>query len=255
MFCDKPILCRELVNMNYITNSLIPYLFISLCIVSGISLGATPSPRPAQFSDSANSLQNLIKFPKINGDVNLTLHCEAVVLEDGRFGPISCSGMTEEKLPFWEAISEANYIAQIVPAKLRNVSRAVRFIFSLNFVKQGGATIITALPNHGLNVAELGLDYSAAQPVLRRRYSRYLKGCSGRNGHFIEVHIDTNGEPSNPTLILSATDNKCNDDAIKFVEEKEYIPAFKGKSPVASKLLLQFRPYHIRYPILYSGAD
>lgn len=137
----------------------------SLVLACNASLGAD-SPLQfthANFVAGTKSMQNLIEFPDVDGDVDVTVTCTAHATVKGRLRDARCSSPTDPGLRFTMAVSRRFKSTRITPAFVSGKTEEVDFQFSVIFKKIGESETISVYPHNMKNADRLGLDYIGAQ--------------------------------------------------------------------------------------------
>ena len=132
----------------------------------------------AQFIDGENSLQNLIEFPAVDGDVSKTIFCESRVYKSGKLRRTLCPASSKSDRYFIEAIETAAMEARVTPATLNGKAKRTSILYSVMFVRQGGVEAIGVYPNWGHDVEKYGPDYESAQRYDRGKLASQCKPAS-----------------------------------------------------------------------------
>ncbi len=117
----------------------------------------------ANFVSGDKSMQNLIDFPDVDTDVDVTVSCTAHATAKGRLNDAHCSSANDPNLKFTMAISRRFKSARLTPAMVNGKTEEVDFQFSVIFKKEGESETISVYPHNMKNVDRLGLDYIGAQ--------------------------------------------------------------------------------------------
>ena len=139
--------------------------FCSLALACNASLGADSALQftHANFVSGEKSMQNLVEFPEVDGDVDVTVTCTAHATAKGRLRDARCSSPTDPGLKFTMAVSRRFRSARLTPAFVNGKAEEVDFQFSVIFQRTGESETISVYPHNMKNVDRLGLDYIGAQ--------------------------------------------------------------------------------------------
>ena len=189
--------------------------------------GGIPTFTHAKFVEGDRSLMNLIEFPDIDFDVEITLMCNGHASAKGRLKLGKCSSPGDPDLLFTMSVSRVFNSLRMVPATVNGRAEEVDFQFVVIFEKAGEAESIDIYPNNQKNVDRLGLDYISAQ-----RYSPHdLPGrCAGwrQDDLLIEAAIvEENGRPRDVNVMSASVGipNSCRKGIISQLEDARWIPA------------------------------
>jgi hypothetical protein len=141
-------------------------VILALLFFSGSASLAAEGPLQfthANFVVGEKSMQNLIEFPDIVSDVDVTITCTAHATAKGRLKNARCSSPTDPDLKFTMAVSRKFRSARVTPATVNGKREEVDFQFSVVFKKKGESETIKVYPHNMKNVDRLGLDYIGAQ--------------------------------------------------------------------------------------------
>ena len=124
-----------------------------------------PSARfiPANFVDGKRSMKNLIEFPDIDFDVEVTVTCSGHATAKGRLRDTRCSSPGDPDLKFTMAVSRRFNSSRLTPARVDGKAEEVDFQFTVIFRKEGELESLQVYPHNMKNVDRLGLDYIGAQ--------------------------------------------------------------------------------------------
>ena len=137
----------------------------------------TPAHTHAVFVEGDKSIENLVQFPKHNGDIEITVSCLGHATAKGRLRDARCSAADDPDLNFSDAVNRRTRSARLVPATVNGRPEEVDIQFSVVFSKRADVELITLRMNNGNNADRLGDDYIAAQ-----RYSPHAfpSACNER---------------------------------------------------------------------------
>ena len=134
-----------------------------LCDGLGVAAENAVPFLPAAFTNEPKSLQNRIVFPKVEGDVSITIFCDALVSTTGLMGFNRCFAADDRYVKYETAIRRGMNWAWLRPAEVDGHVRKVLVPYSVVFERHGGEESIRVLPHHFRNVKQYGRDYSAPQ--------------------------------------------------------------------------------------------
>lgn len=189
---------------------------------------------PAGFTDAPESLQNKIKFPSTESDIELRISCDALLSRVGNFRSNYCFLKPGSKiLKYEDAIHRASKGSRIKAASINGRSQAVWFQYTVEFIKRGDREVINAYLNHGHEIAKYGRDYSAAQ-----RYRNGSRGLSLRCDSFtnlwVKATINSKGIPADVSVLGGMGRNRCRKSLANLILKGRYIPAMHEGIPVES---------------------
>jgi len=191
---------------------------------------------PATFVEGKRSLKNLLDFPKIDGDVSVTVSCTSIGTANGRIREAKCSAANDPSQKFAIAVNRRAKSARINPATVDGRKEKVDFQFTVVFSRTAGEESIDVYVNNQKNTDRFGPDYISAQ-----RYSPYELPdvCKERRLSFLilevavvtadgavkesDLHVDSVGIP-----------NTCEVQLREITKSSRFIPAFYEGSPVES---------------------
>ena len=229
--------------------SLIALVTIAGAVFAADDDGAMPDFTHAKFVEGDRSLKNLIEFPDIDFDAEITLMCNGIASAKGRLQNSKCSSPGDPDLLFTMSVSRVFNTLRVVPATVNGREEEVDFQFVVIFKKAGAAESIDIHLNNQKNVDRLGLDYISAQ-----RYSPHPlpNRCAGwqQDDLFIEAAIvDTNGRPRDVNVMSASAGipPSCRKGLINQLEDARWIPAmYQGQyveSVWINPIVLTKQPY------------
>lgn len=208
-------------------------------IVIGISASnpvSAASFTPATFVEGKRSLKTLLKFPRIDGDVSVTVTCTSIGAANGRIREAKCSAANDPSQKFAIAVNRRVKSARINPATVDGRAEKVDFQFTVIFSRTGDTESIDVYVNNQKNVDRFGPDYISAQ-----RYSPYElpDACKERRAAFLileiavvtaegtvkesDLHVDEVGIP-----------HTCEVQLREITKSSRFIPAYYEGEPVES---------------------
>jgi len=218
----------------------------------GLADDATaPAFTPADFVEGERSLKNLIRFPKVEGDLSIVVNCTSIGTSKGRIQDAKCSAPDDPNQKFAIAVSRRTKSARITPATVAGIAEEVDFQFNVVFTRAGETETIDVYTNNRKNLDRFGPDYISAQ-----RYSPYELPdvCKERRISYLileiavvtkeglvnesDLHVDTIG-------IAKA----CETSLREITRNSRFVPAFHDGLAVES---VWVNPW-IATPIKYRG--
>lgn len=222
-------------NVNKWMIASLPGLLLAITAMAASDL---PRTSPAKFKPDAAAFAASIEFPEALPEGRHILRCSGGVTKKGHLRSVNCDhgdlteGAGELAIA---AISRAIKVKSrvLAPAELRGYRRAVWFNFSVIFERIGDWRKTTVVENHQLNVVRYGLDYTAPQRVLARRFPN---GCRPVVLLFAVAEISASGEASKARIVSSSGDQPgiCRERTIRTMTESQYIPATLEGEPVTA---------------------
>ena len=210
---------------------------------------AVPVFTPANFVEGKKSLQNLIKFPKVEEDVSVIVTCYSRGTARGYIRRARCSTSNDSDLKFTLVVSRACKSARLTPATVNGRKEEINFQFSVIFTKNGESEEIAVYPHNRNNVDKFGLDYVGAQLY---KMSEFPKGCYVVRGSIFVVSIvsvGTDGKPKTINLYKGPYEitGACERIIMQRFKDALWIPAFHDGSPVESTWTNPFFTYSKLY--------
>lgn len=189
----------------------------------------------ARFVEGEDSLENLIKFPDVEGDVDRTSFCWVYVEKSGRLSAHQCLTPGPERWKFNRAIRVALRSAKATPAIVDGERYYVRLHFRAVFTRKDGENSVQVFPNWGEDSDTYGQSYDAPQLYVQqgitlRCYRMYDSVM------LLSVPLDEIGRPVGESSVTQVfgerQDSICNADLRDYLEVNKYIPARKDGQPV-----------------------
>jgi len=187
---------------------------------------------PANFTDSARSLQNRIQFPKLNDDLAVTVTCAARLDGLGEFVNNYCWRTGDIDYGFINVINRAARDAKISPAKVDGVSASVWFQYSVDFRKAGDNEMVSIYPNWGFNRDFYGTEYTA--PQLYRAVPDSMN-CNINQSFTVSMYIDADASIHDPEVINGEPTETCRNQFLIWVENAKFIPGHNKGEPVPTR--------------------
>ncbi|MFL0810485.1 MAG: energy transducer TonB [Agarilytica sp.] len=215
------------------------YLFLLLVVSLGAFAGDKTEGveyRPVNFIDGDKSLQSRIIFPEWEGDITVTLRCDAGV---HKFGTIKkenfCFTKNDEYQVFAKAVMDAAEYSKLEPALVKGKRKSIWFQYLVTFHKKDGKKMIVLYPNYGLDMDKYGPYYTSAQ-----RYSSgvrtYFNRCRLLNTNiWVKAKIDEFGKAHDVEAISSEKGGeRCAKNIAYKLKKGKFIPAMNDGKPVPS---------------------
>ncbi|MCZ6894614.1 MAG: hypothetical protein O7H40_11290 [Gammaproteobacteria bacterium] len=212
---------------------------------------AVPSFSSANFVEGERSLKNLIKFPKVKGDLSIVVNCTSIGSAKGRIRDAKCSATDDPSQKFAIAVSRRSRSARITPAIVDGKNEQVDFQFNVVFIRTGETETIDVYTNNRKNLDRFGPDYISAQ-----RYSPYELPdvCKERRASYLilEIAVVTKeGRVKESDLHVDSIGiaKVCETSLREITRSSRFVPAFHDGLPVES---IWVNPL-IATPIKYRG--
>ena len=220
--------------------------------ISGLNLwlAATASTAlaefsPATFSTGEKSLETLIEFPELRGDVSVTISCISLLARNGKLEEHGCYQQNPGDEAFIAPLYKAARKARLVPAVLDGKPVSVVFQYRAHFTKQGEDETVQFVANPGYeeNVEAYGAAHVAAQRVYTK--DDWEKSCPKQARFIVMVraNVDYDGTPSAASVThlngINITE-KCEQAIIDSVLESRFIPAHADGEAVPSTFVEPF---------------
>ncbi|MFK7733063.1 MAG: hypothetical protein AB8B48_15695 [Pseudomonadales bacterium] len=187
---------------------------------------------PAALNDSRYSLQNRIRFPKLDGNFRETVICDVSLSRGGRFRSNYCYSNEDAKsLMFTRTIHDAAKGAKITPAKIDDIGQWAFYQYSVEFIQQGEERRFIVKSYQGYNKVLSPTEYSAPQRILRKKWSS-IPGCPLEMHVGLKVDVSADGSPSNLQFFSGEPNKVCARSIRKWNARQRYIPAMTGTKAV-----------------------
>jgi hypothetical protein len=225
--------------MNLRTASL---LILPLALASAVA-AADDRFRPATFGTGATSIVNVVACPEQRFEQALVwVFCQGEVRDTGEVRQPHCiaDGPYRE---FRAAALDAFRGAQFEPARVDGSPVSVYLSFRLAFQLQGEHCAVTAIPNKGFHVAELGLAYVEPQEIVpdrgwqpRRMNTPGTRANRSGTAFTISVHVDERGSASDSKVEqLSIGGRREASTAARAMAGARFVPGFVDGRPRAMR--------------------
>lgn len=206
---------------------------------------------PARFVEGEESLENLVAFPDVPGNLTLNVYCRAVIGPKGQMKQNFCFRSEKVDQAFRDAIDTAAKSAKLLPAIVSGEPHRVIFWYRVMFVRVDGKSMIRVFPNWARDIDKYGNDYEGPQRVSRLMLPR---ACSTRGLVTMDaadslrskfenpsvfliatLTIDASGEPLDDVVFESTSnveDSRCRSRIREELERADYIPGYRNGEPV-----------------------
>ncbi len=194
---------------------------------------------PAHFPKTEDSLLRKIKFPSVEGNIDVTLLCNAMISRRSKIQNHNCFSTVVSKHTkhFLKAVERASRVGTIVGAKVSGTPVRAMFSYRVRFHKDGSDRKITSFPNHGFDVEKYGNSYSQAQQFANGH--RGQSGCSSLKAMLISIQIDESGKPVDVSILKSkGASDRCKQSYIDDFSQDSYIPAMLNGKALTSKHII-----------------
>ena len=191
----------------------------------------------ARFVDGGQSLQELIEFPDVDGDVSITLFCELTVVASGELRDSFCYQTERGDRPFRNAVHAAVRLAKASPAVADGKAQTVKLHYRVVFYRNSGATRLGVYSSWGDDVDKHGIEYEAPQ---RYSYDQIPDECKGplfRDSVRVSMLIGTDGILMGdvvfaPKLDRTMRNKRCANLFEGLHRKARYIPGHNGRTPI-----------------------
>jgi hypothetical protein len=211
-------------------------LSVGVFLMSHAIANETP-PTLARFVDGDQSLQKLIEFPNVDGDVSITVFCELTVIASGELRDNFCYQTERGDRPFRIAVDAAVRLAKASPAVADGKSQTVKFHYRIVFYRKSGVTKLGVYSNWGDDVDKHGIDYEAPQ---RYSYDQIPDACRralSRDSVRVSMLVGTDGALTGEVVFAPKLDRTMRNQrcaiAFKDIHKKaKYIPGHNGQTSI-----------------------
>jgi len=191
---------------------------------------------PAVFVAGKRLLENLIRFPNTDHDIDIIVACTSHGTKRGRVSEARCSSIDDPDGTFSRAASRRTGDARIEPGSVNGRKVDVDLQFNVVFTRNDKIESIAVYTNNRQNIERYGVEYTSAQ-----RYSPHVRpaACSGGNDDVAILEMATVGVDGTPRNvgIYSGENNispECKQGFLQQLETGHWIPAFHNGVPVES---------------------
>ena len=188
---------------------------------------------PANFNTEDKSLDQIIKFPDIKGDISTTINCSGVIQKNRKIKFFSCfKNQPGDEVYIYE-IYKAFKKARFNPAQINGKKDEVLVQFRIFFKSEDNNNSINIINNLGYkeNVDAYGINHIGAQRIIGAEI--WQKHCPKFNQYNLltKTHVNSEGSASNASIHdykgikISQT---CNNWILSTLNSSKYIPAMSG---------------------------
>jgi hypothetical protein len=219
-----------------------PLVYLAAMFLAADALADESSLRLAKFSEGEHSLQNLIKFPDVEGDVSVAVYCFADILGSGGIEWTHCFESKSVDQAFIDVIEIAIKDAEATAALVGGKKYSVKLYYRVVFIRQGGESQIGVFPNWGHDVDKYGLGYHAPQWYDNKLAPNNCWDMSGRFRAFSTMLVGTDGvaksDVSFDRSAVNIKDKDCAGSLAALLKRSEYIPGeYEGRTVDATIVL------------------
>lgn len=200
---------------------------------------------PAGFGAGEKRLDELIKFPKIEVDMDKEFVCQGILKANGRLSDRACYLVESRDTPYLEAIEKAGKKAHFKPATYGGKKIGIYFMYRVRFTRKDDEQRIFLYANQAYpeNLDAYGPDHIAAQRGLTTE--KWQKACPSRTRFIVlaRAHIAANGEQSSINITHGSglpISDTCRRAIVETLEQSVFIPAYADGEPVPSSYLEAF---------------
>jgi len=205
-------------------------LFLSCILFSGHSVAERV---PANFNTQDKSLDQIIKFPGIKGDISTTINCSGVVQKNKKIKFFSCfKNQPGDEVYIYE-IYKAFKKAKFNPAQVNGKKKEALVQFRIFFKSEDNNNSINIINNIGYkeNVDAYGINHIGAQRIIGSEI--WQKHCPKFNQYNLltKTHVNSEGSASNASIHDYKgikISQSCNNWILSTLNSSEYIPAISG---------------------------
>ena len=223
----------------------------------GLAVTEVQPPTPARLVKGEESLEKLIVFPNVPGDLILNVYCRAQVSSQGQMERNLCFRSEHVDQAFRDAIDVAAKSAKSTPAVVSGELHRVTLWYRVVFARKDDRSIVRVYPNWGRDFDKYGNDYEGPQRTTRMTTPRncITRGIfevsaadSIRLGFekpsillIASLSIDADGKPAGKVDFESAgnlDDSRCRSSIGDRLKNAEYIPGHHNGNPVETTYVL-----------------
>jgi hypothetical protein len=223
--------------MSWNRGAIAGLLIVAGVIGMAVAEEEVPEFSPATFPENEQALVHKLRFPDVQGEVNVTIKCDSHIDMSGRFGDWTfCFPGGTRFLGYQKAVFGAVPKARMIPAQVRGRAVSVWFQYSVNFQRSAAGESIRVFPNQLLDTQEYGLDYIGPQ---RHEPNEYDYNCPSAQGIWVSMTVDEHGIPGE-LAALDGRESECTTSALHWAGVGRYIPAFSNSRPVKARAHVMF---------------
>lgn len=180
----------------------------------------------ARFVAGEHSLENLIRFPELEQNVDVTIFCSIQVWRSGELRYNNCFGVQADGKvrAFQDAVSDAARLAKATPATMSGKKVKVRMQYRVKFSGRANDASISVYPNWGVDSDRFGPSYEAPQ----RRESNYYPEMCARRAR-VAITVDETGQAASDLSFEAmggtfGPGGQCERGIERFYDWAEFIP-------------------------------
>jgi len=219
------------------------YLVLAM-LLCGLTEAATERS-PAGFGSGEKRLDALIRFPKIEVDMDKEFVCQGILKANGRLTERGCYLVESRDTPYVEAIDKAAKKARFKPATYDGRKIGVYFMYRVRFTRKDDEQKISLFANQAYpeNLAAYGPDHIAAQRGLTTE--KWQKACPSRTRFIVlaRAHIAASGKQSSINVTHGSglpISDTCRNAIVETLQQSVFIPAYADGEAVPSSYLEAF---------------
>ena len=213
---------------------------VALFALSGVLF---PTAAPAQVADPGSvtaahltadpqSLQNVLRVPKSDGDLLVRLNCDAWVTPRGSILQTVCFAPDNRYSRYEYAVGLASRYARIEPARVNGRGIAVWFQYRVEFERQGGVAAVRVFPNQGQQISTYGPDYVAPQRIRDPKIAYFSNQCDRRETVWAQATISEQGTAQTVSVADGKAGPACRALLIAGIQRSRFVPAQVAGRPV-----------------------
>ena len=188
---------------------------------------------PANFNTQDKSLDQIIKFPDIKGDISTTINCSGVVQKNKKIKFFSCfKNQPGDEVYIYE-IYKAFKKARFNPAQVNRKKEEALVQFRIFFKSEDNNNSINIINNIGYkeNVDAYGINHIGAQRIIGTEI--WQKHCPKFNQYNLltKTHVNSEGSASSASIHNYKgikISQSCNNWILSTLNSSMYIPAISG---------------------------
>tara|TARA_Y100000766_G_scaffold152373_1_gene130935 strand:+ start:949 stop:1632 length:684 start_codon:yes stop_codon:yes gene_type:complete len=211
--------------------SLSHYLFLFSSIL--FSAHSVAERVPVNFNTQDKSLDQIIKFPDIKGDISTTINCSGVVQKNKKIKFFSCfKNQPGDEVYIYE-IYKAFKKARFNPAQVNRKKEEALVQFRIFFKSEDNNNSINIINNIGYkeNVDAYGINHIGAQRIIGTEI--WQKHCPKFNQYNLltKTHVNSEGSASSASIHNYKgikISQSCNNWILSTLNSSKYIPAISG---------------------------
>jgi hypothetical protein len=226
----------------------------------GFAATEVRSPTLARLISGEESLEELIVFPNVPGDLIVNVYCTGQVSSQGKMKRNLCFRSEHVDQAFRDAIDAAAKSAKSTPAVVSGELYRVTLWYRVVFARKDDRSIVRVHPNWGRDFDKYGNDYEGPQRITRMTNPRFCTrminidaadsvrfGFEKPSIFFVaSLSIDAGGKPASEVAFESAGNlelSHCRSSVRDRLRNAEYIPGHHNGNPVETTYVLPLGNY------------